>query len=51
MIEISKISQHHRWVSTDIILRAEFRQSTGHIATHQHFKQIDNAGAIGKAEH
>ncbi len=51
MVEIGKIGQHHRRVGAHIILRAKFGERASHIAAHQHFKQVDDTGTVGKAQH
>ena len=51
MHEFCKIGENERGIGALIILLFQSIQGGGDIALHDIFKQIDNAGAIGDAEH
>ena len=51
MGEFGKITQNYRWISTDVILLAQFLQRDSDVAFHQGFEQVDHAHAIGQTQH
>ena len=50
-VNSAKIGQDDRGIGTGIVLVAQVAQRVGDIAAHQRLEQIDDAGAVGEAEH
>ena len=51
MRELGEIAEHHRGIGPGIVLVAKFLQGARQIGAHQCLEQIDDAGAVGEAEH
>ena len=51
MGEIGKIGQHHHRIGAGFVLVLELAERGGHIAFDDMLEEIDDPGAIGKAEH
>ena len=49
--ELGQIGQHHAGIGADVVLRAQFGERSGDVAFHQRLEQIDDADAVGEAEH
>ena len=51
MGELGEVAQHHRRIGADVVLLAQLLQRRGDVALHQRLEQIDDAHAVGEAEH
>ena len=51
MGELGEMSQHHRGIGADVVLRAQLGKRGGDIASHQRLEQVDNPRAVGKPQH
>ena len=51
MGEFGEIGEHHHRIGAGVVLRAQLRQRARHVAAHERFEQIDDAGAVGEPQH